>query len=193
LCFQVVWPHRQTIFPNLKGRLGLVFCFPRDCHLAVSLRPCPRTGAGAAEEPATTAPAAERAASPAQNAQDEMAAEPSLIHIDFVEPLKSCMEPRVSSHKDVLAFVSHDQARWPSSTSLCRAFMPTSCAGMPQLLWGVHVDQSRCSSQQSELKPRVRCSPTVAGLSSMCLRGAGVRDGGAPRGHCAAHSVMARC
>ena len=74
---QVAWPHTQTVFPNLKGRLGLAFCFPRNCHLVVSPQPTAAltTAARAPDAASANAAGAAVAAGMGAGAGDSGAAE----------------------------------------------------------------------------------------------------------------------
>jgi hypothetical protein len=88
---QVAWPHEQSLFPGLKQRLGLIFCFSRECHLVATTRPV------------SSLPSQSTPASPAVH----------LAKIEFQPPLVSSMEARVDrvSGCGGLVFVSHDQVR----------------------------------------------------------------------------------
>ena len=120
---QVAWPHEQTVFPNLKQRLGLVFCFPRNCHFVLCPAPLAHRAAGDAHRHVPKAgpkklPALSPESSPRQSS-DEAAAEGGATAapagecagvVIATEPaLTSAMEPRFSPDGEQLVFVSHDQ------------------------------------------------------------------------------------
>lgn len=84
---QVAWPHQQEVFPHLKFRLGLVYCFNRTCGFVLCNAP-------------TAAPAAE------PNTK-----QPPLTAITFESALQSAMEARFSPNGASLVFVSHEQVR----------------------------------------------------------------------------------
>lgn len=114
---QVVWPHEQDIFPNLKRRLGLTFCYARPCHLAATAQPLPSClandaaskqnsvsqGDGAAAGSATTKAEAEQA----QKLQ-----EGKLVRLGLEPALPSAMEPRIHPAGTHFVFLSHKQVRW---------------------------------------------------------------------------------
>lgn len=124
---QVAWPHEPSLFPGLKQRLGLIFCFSRACHLVATTHPVaaaptlsiadsaeprgPRGGVGGG------VPAGEEGSVGGGGVQNGMAAQQpagQLAKIEFQPPLVSCMEARVDrghSCGGALVFVSHDQVR----------------------------------------------------------------------------------
>ena len=98
----MAWPHEQTIFPNLKRRLGLVFCFARNCHLVAC-------GSCAIADMLKAALKPSDAGTAAQKAGNESQTEQTLTQLVCEPPLMSCMEPRVSPDGQYLVFLSHDQ------------------------------------------------------------------------------------
>jgi hypothetical protein len=121
---QVAWPHKQTIFPGLKQRLGIVYCFPRTCLLMVCPEPLPtdedlpsasQSGRSKCQGVPTadgdTPKATQRLLLGEQRPEDS--AGTHLFAVSLRPPVPAAMEPRISLDKESLVFVSH--------TQVCRA------------------------------------------------------------------------
>ena len=123
---QVVWPHEQTLFPRLKRRLGLTFCYTRPCHLAATAQPAIAWLSLSSDATNKDAPAAasNRVASAQPGAGQEHAEESEgadmqndadsrcqLVPLQLRPPLQSTMEPRVAPDGKRLCFLSHEQVR----------------------------------------------------------------------------------
>lgn len=101
---QTQWPFQQDVFPHLRFKVGLSYCFNRNCAIIYCPHPCaaaPET-AGNAPKPAASAPTDTTAVE-----KGEGVAGVCVLRVKPV--LRSWQEPRVSPDGSLLLFISHEQ------------------------------------------------------------------------------------
>lgn len=95
---QVEWPNQQDVFPHLKFKVGLSYCFNRNCSIVYS--------------PIPLAPP------PTDDTATRSGAEGGVCVLRLDPPLMSSQEPRLSPDGGVMVFTSHDQVRLFPYTSI---------------------------------------------------------------------------
>lgn len=109
---QTEWPFQQDVFPHLKFKVGLSYCFNRNCALVYC--PHPMVSDAAPDSPDTSGvsqePAGKDATEDTKAAEGGGGAEGTCV-LRVLPALRSWQEARVTPDGSTLLFMSHDHVR----------------------------------------------------------------------------------
>lgn len=121
---QTEWPFQQDVFPHIQFKLGLSYCFNRNCSLAYCPNPL-------AVDPAARSSATEKVAASTPVDTSKSEGVPGICALKTQPELMSWQEPRVTPDGATLLFMSHEQVWCSPQTSVCsvKCFFPCNIPG----------------------------------------------------------------
>lgn len=105
---QTEWPFQQDIFPHLRFKVGLSYCFNRNCSLTYCPHPsAAETSSDKTEKPQKT----EKSATSAPVKTSGIEGVAGVCSLQTQPALRSWQEARVTPDGESLVFMSHEQVR----------------------------------------------------------------------------------